>query len=142
MNKVINFSILYIVIFLIEIIFIFIGLILFDSSGIDFFNIRRAWLGSAQWSFWRVLFYGLPFIILYFLLFKYVGNIKLPKSSLFSLFNLTVYVTLSILSRVIWGKNVPLPPEGIMFWITCISIFLSPLILAQVPYFKRLMESL
>lgn len=142
MNKFVSFLTLYFVMFLIEIAFIFIGLILFDSSEIDFFNIRRAWLGSAQWNFWRVLFYGLPFILLYFLLFKYIGNIKLYKPLLFSLFNLSVYVALSVLSRVIWGKNVPLPPEGIMFWITCISIFLSPLILGQVPYFKRLMESL
>ena len=142
MNKFVSFLTLYFVMFLIEIAFIFIGLILFDSSEIDFFNIRRAWLGSAQWNFWRVLFYGLPFILLYFLLFKYIGNIKLYKPLLFSLFNLSVYVALSVLSRVIWGKNVPLPPEGIMFWITCISIFLSPLILGQIPYFKRLMESL
>ena len=142
MNKFVSFLTLYFVMFLIEIAFIFIGLILFDSSKIDFFNIRRAWLGSAQWNFWRVLFYGLPFILLYFLLFKYIGNIKLYKPLLFSLFNLFVYVALSVLSRVIWGKNVPLPPEGILFWITCISIFLSPLILGQIPYFKRLMESL
>ena len=142
MNKFVSFLTLYFVMFLIEIAFIFIGLILFDSSEIDFFNIRRAWLGSAQWNFWRVLFYGLPFILLYFLLFKYIGNIKLYKPLLFSLFNLFVYVALSVLSRVIQGKNVPLPPEGIMFWITCISIFLSLLNLGQIPYFKRLMESL
>jgi uncharacterized membrane protein HdeD (DUF308 family) len=140
MNKIVNFLTLYIVIFLIEIILV--GLILLDSSKIDFFNIRRAWLGSAQWNFWRVLFYGVPSIVFYFFLFKYVGNIKLYKPFLFSLFNLFVYVTLSVLSRVIWGENVPLPPEGIIFWITCISIVLSPIILGQIPYFKKLMESL
>lgn len=142
MNKVVNFLTIYTVIFLIEIIFIFIGLILLDSTKIDFFNIRRAWLGSAQWNFWRLLFYGIPFIILYFILFKYVGNIKLYKPFLFSLFNLFVYAALSVLSRVIIGKNVPLPPEGIMFWITCISIILSPILLGQIPYFKKLIESL
>ena len=142
MNRFLNFLILFIVLFLVEVIFVFIQILLFDSSKMDIYNIRRAWLGSGQWNFWRVLFYGLPFLILYFLSFKYVGNIKLYKPLLFSLFNLSVYVLLSVLSRVIWGKNVPLPPEGIMFWITCISIFLSPLILGQVPYFKKLMESL
>lgn len=84
MNKIVNFLTLYIVIFLIEIILV--GLILLDSSKIDFFNIRRAWLGSAQWNFWRVLFYGVPSIVFYFFLFKYVGNIKLYKPFLFSLF--------------------------------------------------------
>ena len=142
MNKALSFLTLYVVMFLIEIVFVFINLILFDSTKIDFFSIRRAWLGSAQWNFWRVLFYGLPFMLLYFLLFKYVGNIKVYKPLLLSLFNLSVYVALSVLSRVIWGKNVPLPPEGIMFWTTCISIFLSPLLLGKISYFKKLMESL
>lgn len=135
MNKFINFSILYTSLFLVEMISSFLLLFL-DSS-----NCNGNFDGATLWSFWRILFYGLPFIILYFLVFKYFGNIKLYKPLLFSLFNLSVYIALSVLSRVIWGKNIPLPPEGIMFWITCISIFLSPLILNQIPYFKRLMES-
>lgn len=130
MNRFINFSILYASLFVIEITGSF--LLLFLNLS----NYKGNFDGATLWNFWRVLFYGLPFIILYFLLFKYVGNIKLYKPVLFSLFNLFVYVSLSILSRVIWGKNVPLPPEGIMFWVTCISIFLSPLILGQIPYFK------
>jgi hypothetical protein len=144
MNKVISFSALYIGLFVVEILIAFISLVLVAlfQYGFDLFFIKGAWRDTGLWSFWRVLFYGLPFIILYFLLFKYVGNIKLYKPLLFSLFNLSVYVALSVLSRVIWGKNVPLPPEGIMFWVTCISIILSPLILAQVPYFKKLMESI
>lgn len=142
MTKFFNFAILYITIFFIEIVLIFMEVLLFDSSEIDAYYVRRAWLGSGLWNFWRVLFYGLPFIILYFLLFKYLGNIKLYKPLLFSIFNLLVYVSLSILSRVIIGKNVPLPPEGLMFWATCIAIFLSPIILGQLPYFKKIMESL
>ncbi len=140
MNKVISFLILYVSLFIIETIGCFlIVLFYFIFDSLDF---KGSFDSATLWNFWRVLFYGLPFIILYFLLFKYVGNIKLYKPLLFSLFNLLVYVVLSVLSRVIWGKNVPLPPEGIMFWITCISIILSPLILGQVPYFKKLMESL
>lgn len=144
MSKIIKFLILYINLFIVEILFVFIVLMLIDfiQYGIDVFYIRKAFFGTGLGSFWRVLFYGLPFIILYFLLFKYFGNIKLYKPLLFSLFNLLVYVLLSVLSRVIWGKNVPLPPEGIMFWITCISIFLSPIILGQISYFRRLMESI
>jgi hypothetical protein len=142
MTKIFNFAILYITIFFVEIVLIFVEVLLFDSSEVDAYYIRRAWLGSGLWNFWRVLFYGLPFIILYFLLFKYLGNIKLYKPLLFSIFNLLVYVSLSILSRVIIGKNVPLPPEGLMFWITCIAIFSSPIILGHIPYFKKIMESL
>lgn len=142
MNNFLKTLILYAFLFLIEIIFVFIGVLLFDSSKIDLYNIRRAWFDSVFENYWRVLFYGLPFIVLYFLLFKYFGNIKLYKPLLFSLFNLLIYVSLSVLSRVIWGKNVPLPPEGIMFWITCIAVFSAPNILGQIPYFKKLMESL
>jgi hypothetical protein len=111
----------------------------FIFESLDF---KGSFDSATLWNFWRVLFYGLPFLILYFLLFKYMGNIKLYKPLLFSIFNLLVYASLSILSRVIIGKNVPLPPEGIMFWITCVAIFVSPLIIGQIPYFRRLMERL
>lgn len=136
MNKVINFSILYTSLLVVE----FLGsfLILFITSS----NYKGNFDATVLWNFWRVLFYGLPFLILYFLLFRYIRNKKLYKPLLFSLFNLLVYTLLSLLSRVIWGKNVPLPPEGIMFWITCMSIFLSPFVLYQVAYFNRLMKSL
>lgn len=140
MSKIVNFVVLYVSLFVIETIGCFlIVLFCFIFDSLDF---KGSFDSATLWSFWRVLFYGLPFLVLYFLLFKYVGNIKLYKPFLFSLFNLLVYVTLSVLSRVIWGKNVPLPPEGMMFWIACVVIFLSPLILGQIPYFKKLMESL
>ncbi len=138
MNRLLNFLRLYVGLFLLEVIFVFIQVFLFDSSIMDIYNIRRAWLGSVLWNFWRVLFFGLPFLILYFLLFKYVGSIKLYKPLLFSSFNLLVYVGLSISMTLVWGKNVPLPPEG-MFWVTCVAIFLSPLILGQILYYKKIM---
>lgn len=144
MNKIISFSILYISLFITEILIVFTSLLLINSiqHGFDMFFVRGAWRDTGLWSFWRVLFYGFPLIILYFSLFKYVENMKLYKPLLFSFFNLLVYVGLSVLSRIIWGKNVPLPPEGMMFWITSISIILSPIILGQIPYFRRLMDSM
>lgn len=144
MNKAVGFALLYISLFIVEILIVFMSLVLvvLFQHGFDLFFIKGAWRDTGLWNFWRVLFYGLPFVILYFILFKYFDNIKLYKPLLLSLFNLSVYFTLSVLSRVIWGKNVPLPPAGIMFWITCIAIFLSPLILGQILYFKKLMQSL
>lgn len=144
MNKAVFFLSLYISMFVVEILIVFITSVMaaLFQYGFDLFFVKGAWRDTGLSSFWRVLFYGFPFIMLYFLLFKYVGNIKLYKPLLFSLFNLSAYVSLSVLSRVIWGKNVPLPPEGTMFWITCIAIFLSPLILGQIPCLKKLMESL
>ncbi len=140
MSKIINFIILYVSLFIIETIGCFF-VVLFNNI-FDSLDFEGSFDSVILWNFWRVLFYGLPFIILYFLLFKYVETIKLYKPVLFSLFNLLIYVGLSVLSTVIWGKNVPLPPEGIMFWVTCLAIFLSPLILGQIHYFKKLMENL
>lgn len=134
--KGLNFAILYMSLFALETTNSFL-MLLFDSL-----DCKGNFEVVVLWNLWRGLFYGLPFVLLYFLLFKYVGNIKLYKPLLFSLFNLLIYISLSVFSRIIWGKNIPLPPDGIMFWITCISIFLSPMILGQVPYFKKLMEGL
>lgn len=141
MNKVAKFSILYGCLFLLETVISILFFLLYNLfQGYNYFyNSINVPIG---WNLWRVLFYVLPFLLLYFLLFKYFGNIKLYKPLLFSIFNLLTYVTFSILSRVIWGKNVPLPPDGILFWVTCVAIFLSPLILGQIPYFQKLMESL
>lgn len=140
MNKVLNFSILYVSLFIIETMCSFLLVLLYYSF--DTFDIKGSFDSAILWNLWKALFYGLPFLILYFLLFRYVGHIKLYKPLLFALFNLSVYVALSVLSRIIWGKNVPLPPEGTIFWATCISIIISPIILGQMPYFRKLMESL
>jgi hypothetical protein len=131
MNKTVSFLASHLSLFIMEVLISFVALILIDISqhGIDSFFINKAWNGSGLWNFWRALFFGLPYIILHILLFQYVVKIKLYKPLLISLFNLTVYVKLSVLSKVIWGENVPLPPEGIMFWVTCAAIFLSPLFL-------------
>lgn len=144
MNKVISFSKLYLSLFFIEILIIVIFLVVIDfcKYGVDFFYVKKACFGVGLMSFWRLLFFGLPFLFLYFLLFEYFVNLKLFKPLLFSLFNLCNYILLSFLLRVIWDNNVTLHPEGIMFWITCISIFLSPIVLGNLHYFRVLMDDL
>jgi hypothetical protein len=144
MNKVIGFSILFISLFVIEILIGFILLVLFDNSGhdIDLFVIKRAWRGSGLWNYWRILFYGLPFIALKIVLFDLVRVIVPHEAFSLSVFNLFSYFLFSYLSILFFGENVPLPPEGIMFWITCLSIFISPLLLYFVPFFKRTMKEL
>jgi hypothetical protein len=138
MSKIINFITLYVSLFIIETIGCFlIVLFYFTSDSLDF---KGSFDSVILWNFWRVLFYGLPFRALYFLLFKYVGNRKLYKPLIFSFFNLFVYVTLSVLTRIIWGKNIPLSLQVAMFWITCIAIFISPIVLGKIPYFKKLMK--
>lgn len=137
--RIINFLILYFSIFIIEIAICFLMVYFQSTTDTPF---KGSFDVATLWGIWKLIFYGLPFIILYFLMFKYIGNINLYKPLLFSLFNLFVYVCLSVFTRVVWGKNVPLPPEGIMFWVTCIAIFLSPFILWKFSYFRKLMESL
>ena len=65
MNKVVGFSALYIGLFVVEILIAFISLVLVAlfQYGFDLFFIEGAWQSIGLWSFWRVLFYGLPFII-------------------------------------------------------------------------------
>ncbi|AZA61779.1 hypothetical protein EG340_12325 [Chryseobacterium indoltheticum] len=106
------------------------------------FNISSTIDAVSLWNFWRLLFYGVPFLILYFFLFKYFKNLKIYKPLLFSIFNLLVYILLTFLSRIIFGKNIPLSPEGIMFWITCLSILLAPIVLGFIPYFRGLMNKI
>jgi hypothetical protein len=138
MNKIINFILLYISLFIIETISSYL-ILLFDFN--DPLEFKGSFDVAILWNVWRVYFFGLPFIILYLFLFKYFRNIKLYKPLLFSLFNFSTFVSLCVLSKVIW-RNVPLPPEGSLFWFACISIFSSPLILAKLPFFKKLMEGL
>ncbi|QQQ27046.1 hypothetical protein [Chryseobacterium indoltheticum] len=136
-SSILKFSIVYIVFFVIEVFISYIFLLVEES-----FNISSTIDAVSLWNFWRLLFYGVPFLILYFFLFKYFKNLKIYKPLLFSIFNLLVYILLTFLSRIIFGKNIPLSPEGIMFWITCLSILLAPIVLGFIPYFRGLMNKI
>ncbi|WP_123886435.1 hypothetical protein [Chryseobacterium indoltheticum] len=136
-SSILKFSIVYIVFFVIEVFMSYIFLLVEES-----FNISSTIDAVSLWNFWRLLFYGVPFLILYFFLFKYFKNLKIYKPLLFSIFNLLVYILLTFLSRIIFGKNIPLSPEGIMFWITCLSILLAPIVLGFIPYFRGLMNKI
>lgn len=142
-SKIARFILFYTSLFLIEIVLSFLMLVLIDTFefGFDSFYVSKAYYGAGVWSFWRLLFHGLPLIIIFSLCFKYISIVKIRyKPLLFSFFNLGVYVILSLLSEFLWD-NTPLPAEGSMFVITCISIFLAPIFLAQIPYFKKQMEN-
>ena len=140
MNRVISFCIVYASLFLVEVAISFIMLLV--SSIFNSINYKANFDGVVLWNLWRVLFYGLPLIIIFFLLFKYVSLLKIDyKPIVFSFFDLTVYILLSFLSQSIW-KNTPLPLEGTMFKVTSIAIFLAPLILGLIPYFKTKLGNL
>ena len=144
MNKAINFSILYASLLITESILMLVMFLVVDfiQYGIDIFYIKKQLHGVGWWNYLRTLFYAAPSVILYLMFFRYLLKIKLYGSLLFSIFNLATFVSLSILSRLIWGKNIPIDPEEMVFLITCLVIFVSPIILEQTRYFKRLMEDL
>lgn len=143
MNKIISFSILYAGLFFVEILIIFISLVLIDlpQYGIDLFFIKRAWYGTGLWSIWRACYYGIPFVIIFFLVFKYMNHLDISyKPFLFSIFNVVIFAILNFLYKYFDLPNLEFTNN--LFWITCISIFVSPLILGQISYFKKLMESI
>ncbi len=144
MNKIKFFSITYISIRLIETLIILISFIMIATFqyGFDLFFIKGAWRDTLLWNLWRAVYYGLPFLILYLLLFNFLKKKLRYKPLLFAILNLLVYVFLSVSARIIFGKNIPLPPEGIAFWVTCIAITVSPIMLGQIPYFKKVMGSI
>ena len=71
MYKVLNFLILLISLFILEVLIDFILLVFIDHSlfDIDLFIVKRAWRGSGLWNYWRLLFYGFPYLGLKIILF-------------------------------------------------------------------------
>lgn len=94
----------------------------------------------ALWSLWRLLFFSLPFIVLSLVFIKLLRKVFKRSYLVFSFNNLFVYVSLSYLTKLIWGENIPLPPHGTMFWFTCISIFVSPIISNQIMALRQIMN--
>lgn len=136
-----KFVILYVCFLLIETLMsVILSLIygLFNKYGSYVYNSVNVPIGL---NLWRLLFYSIPLIIIFFVLFKYFNRIEIYKPIVFSIFNVLVFAGLNLLYKLHRGLPTLEFTESI-FWITCISIFLSPLILGQIPYFKRLMESI
>ncbi len=92
------------------------------------------------WNFWRLLFHYLPLLICFLLLCKFLFRLRLNfKPIIFSTFNVIFFVILNL-----YYVNLNLPTLYIhefFFWIICFSVFISPIILGTIPYFRRLMES-
>lgn len=96
---------------------------------------------SIVWSLWRLMFYYIPLIIVFSLLFKYFNCIKIYKPVVFSVFNVLVFVGLNFIYKHHRGLPTLEFTES-LFWITIVSIFLSPIILGQMLYFRRLMKNI
>lgn len=92
-------------------------------------------------NFWRLLFYSIPLILIFWISFKYFNRVEIYKPVVFSIFNALIFAGLNLLYKLHRGLPTLEFTES-LFWVTVISIFLSPIILGQIPYFRRLMESI
>lgn len=111
---------------------------IFNRYGSYLYNSINVPIGL---NVWRLMFYSIPSIIVFFVFFKYVNRIEIYKPIVFSIFNLLLFTGLNLLYKL--HKGLPtLEFTESLFWITILSIFLSPLILGKIPYFKRFMESM
>lgn len=91
-------------------------------------------------NLWRLLFYLIPLIIVFLASHKYFNRIKLNKSIVYAIFNVSVFIGLNFFYK--FYKNLPtLDFIESLFWITIASIFISPIILGQFPYFRKLMNT-
>jgi len=93
-------------------------------------------------NLWRLMFYSIPLAILFFVLFKYFNRLGISyKPVAFSIFNVLVFSGLNLLYKLHRGLPTLEFTES-LFWIIVMSIFVAPIILGQIPYFRRLMESI
>lgn len=110
---------------------------LFAGYGSYYYNSINVPIGL---NFWRLLFYSIPMFLIFLLVFKCFNRIDIYKPYIFSIFNVLVFSVLNLLYKL--HKGLPsLEFTESLFWITIISIFLAPVLLYQISYFKRLMEN-
>lgn len=140
-----KFVILYVCFLLMETI---VSILLLFTRGIfDQYNTLRAFRFNVinvpiGWNLWRLMFYSIPLAIMFFVLFKYFNRLGISyKFVVFSIFNALIFAGLNLLYKLHRGLPTLEFTES-LFWITVISIFLSPIILGQISYFRRLMESI
>jgi hypothetical protein len=137
MNTFLRVSLFYLALLLLEMVVCFVCL-LFVSP----FKYQASIDSAILWTFWRVLFYGIPSLLVFWACYRSSSRWRPNRRLwLFSAVNVLCYVALSRASESVW-KNVPLPAEGVMFVVTCIALVFSPLLIGQIPFFRQQLGSL
>lgn len=127
-NKSFELLKIYSILFGIEVVVSFLLILIIEN-----FDIQKSIDAVVLWNLWRVLFYGLPFLMILFISFIYIFPKKKLIPIYLSIFNLISYIILSYSAKMIWGDNIPLPPKGIMFWTTSFAILSAPFFLYLIP---------
>jgi hypothetical protein len=140
MTKLLLFSIFYLALWLVEMMVGFGGLLFYSFYTLNTLQFHANMDGELLWTYWRVLFYGVPSVAIFWACYRSSAGLSSNRRLLlFSAVNLFTYVGLSVISESIW-KNVPLPAEGILFAVTCVALVVSPLLVGQIPFFRRQMD--
>ncbi len=83
---------------------------------------------------WRLMFYLIPSIIITFLFFQIFKENN--NAFLYSFLNIILFSLLTFIYKIL--NFIPfLNFNEILFWITIISISISPYILSLIPYYKN-----
>lgn len=138
-------AILYICFLFIETLVCMVLAIIFSLSQ-DFISLERFIFNTVNvpigLSLIRFIYCSLPLVLIFLILFKYVYRLDVQyKPVLFSVFNLSVFVGLNLLCSLLKGLPTVEFTEP-LFVLIALPIFLSPLILGQLPYARRLMDTL
>lgn len=113
-------------------------LISFILLSFHSFDLYQNFSAAILWNFWRLLFHGVPYFIAFYLFTRFINMNHKKIVIAIQIFNLLIYLFFLFASTAIWGNNVPLAPGGLLFWVTCINTFLSPLIASKLGIFKVL----
>lgn len=106
----------------------------------DIYGLKSTAEGALFLNIMRIVYYWAFFIPLFILLF-----IKLPIDSKLSkliILNCGLYILLSLLYAFVLKPDTKDLLSDPLFFILIISTALSPIILWQIPYFRRLIESI
>lgn len=91
-------------------------------------------------SVWKLMLYYVPLIVAFIFLHKYFTSLSIGYISLLlSIFNVVIFIGLNFLYKVLDLPSLEI--NDFLFWVTCVAIAISPLVLWQIPYFKKLIES-
>lgn len=140
---IIKFCVLYICVIFTEVLLnicfsSLISLYSHDTLDAYIFNSIRIPIGV---NLVRIMFYFIPFVMLFWLFFKHLyclGIIYKPLQ--FSVFNTFVFLALNFFYKL--TNNLPtLDIAEPLMLLLVTSLFLAPLLLGQILYFKRLMDN-
>jgi len=101
------------------------------------YNLKSGLDITILYNFWRLVTYGIPFTLLLMLFLLFLKKINKFNIIFISFFNVFIFALLTILTRMLYGNNIPIKPEGFMFWVSLLSIFITPILVFKLPIINK-----